>query len=116
MLWNFKFHLFRAYCECLMENVNNRQNGFKALISYDLDEGIYGEWVVESIDYYETQSYASRSLVLTVARGLLYSFNNIHPNKALGSVYQNGTWQELNTTYAPGNHWPVFATPYFVRA
>ena len=94
--------------------MNNRLNGFRALSSYALDEGIYGEWVVESIDYYETQSYASRYLVLTVARGLLYSFNNIHPNKAVGSVY-NGTWQELNATFAPGNLWPVFATPYFVR-
>ena len=73
-------------------------------------------------------------MVLTVVRGLLYSFDNMQSNKAIGSVYQNGTLQELksttlapgnhqngtlqelkSTTLAPGNHWPVFATPYFVR-
>ena len=100
----------------------------------------YGEWVVESTEYFNSQSSnginkhiilipylipkklriilqnVSVYSVLTVVRGLLYSFNNIQSNKAIGSVYQNGTLQELkSTTLAPGNHWPVFATPYFVR-
>ena len=46
----------RAYCQCLMQNTDNPKNGFKALISFNLDEGIYGEWMVESTDYFNAKS------------------------------------------------------------
>ena len=54
-------------------------------------------------------------MTLTAIRGLLYSFNNFIPNQAVVSVYQNGSWLELNATFSPGKHWPVFAMPHYVR-
>ena len=115
------------------KSIEDPKNGFKALISYDLETGVYGQWVVENKQYFSTYSMKGKynlsaffdlfhsnlildvSVVLASVRGSLYSFDNIEPHQTIGSVYENGTWHKLNKTFDSKNHWPVYVTPYFVR-
>ena len=99
-----------------MSNFDSPYKGFIALMSYVLDQGMHGEWAVEHMQSFNAHpSIEATYMTLTAIRGLLYSFNNFIPNQAVVSVYQNGSWLELNSTFSPGKYWPVFAMPHYVR-
>ena len=128
--------ILRVYLACLMRNIYIEQEGYKLLLSYDLDIGPNGYWITEKI-YDEkrciseackanfikksnTKFFLSDCSVNIVAiHGLLYSFENENPFESSGKVYVDGSWQKLNATVQikPNSSapFPIYTIPYYVR-
>ena len=106
----------RVYWGCLMRNIDDTHKGVFALVYYDLDQGIYGQWIVEHMQSFNLHpSVQAGFITITTVRGTLYSFHNFRPDQSAVSIYQNNSWLDINVTFSDEKYWPVFALPFYVR-
>ena len=96
--------------------VNSHITGWQArLLSYNLDEGAHGAWILEAdrIDA-DLSEYGPRSSIKAI-NGQLYSFNNMNATKGFISIFENGQWDPWKKPNIERTDPIVTVIPYLIR-
>ena len=109
----------RVFAELVwMRIVNSDFAGWQArLLSYNLDEGANGAWILE-VDRFDADlseyGPGPRSSIKAI-NGQLYSFNNMNTTKGFIAIFENGQWNPWKKPNIERTDPIVKVIPYLVR-